>query len=281
MHEYSVSEPVLVVDIGNTNIVCAVYHQGNAIWTARLQSQRERTSDEYYSLISGLLKDIGLKDIAFVALGSVVPELTRIWRHLIAKYMTAVVYEVNGLSPLGISYKATSPQTVGADLVANAFAAWHKYQQNAIVIDLGTATTIQVISAKGVFEGAIIAPGMKTGAANLFTKAAQLSEVELVSPPVLLGRNTRDAVLSGVIHGHALMLEAFINKLKLQYFELNPIMTILCGGLAGLVKPMIPSANVIDKSLTLDGFYMAINYLRLTGSPALSPAVISAPDTGV
>lgn len=262
MHKYSVSEPVLVVDIGNTNIVCAIYQQGNAVWTSSLQSQRERTSDEYYSLLSGLLRDISLIDIPYVALGSVVPELSRIWKHLISKYTKADVYEINGLSSLGFTYKSTNPETVGADLVANAYAAWKKHEHNSIVIDLGTATTIQVVSSKGVFEGAVIAPGIKTAASSLWVKAAQLHELELKTPPTLLGRNTHDAVLSGVIHGHALMLEGFINKLKLQYFDYAPLYTILCGGLATLVQPLIASIDIVDKSLTLDGFYLAFNQLR-------------------
>lgn len=261
MYSYSKDEPVLVIDIGNTNIVCAVYKSDEPIWTARFQSQRERTADEYYSLLRGLSSDLDLSSIHFVALGSVVPELSRIWKHLISKHFSASVYEINGLSDLGITYKSTSPQTVGADLVANAYAAWKKYGQHAIVIDLGTATTIQVISATGVFEGAIIAPGLKTGAANLFAKAAQLHELELTNPPALLGKNTHDAVLSGVVHGHALMLESFIQKLKLQYFDLSPIQTVLCGGLSSLLKPLIPSADIIDKGLTLDGFYLALNKL--------------------
>ncbi len=261
MHEYSVSEPVLVVDIGNTNIVCAVFRKGEMIWTSRFQTQRDRTSDEYYSLLSGLMPEVNPKDIAMVALGSVVPELSRIWKHLISKYFTAQVYEINGLSPLGMQSKALYPQSVGADLIANAFGAWKKYRQSAIIVDLGTATTIQLVSAKGVFEGAIIAPGMKTGAANLFNIAAQLHELELVSPASLLGNNTHDAVVSGIVNGHAFMIESFVNKLKLQYFDLAPITTILCGGLAGLVKPMIPSADILDKNLTLEGFYMALNTL--------------------
>ncbi|MDD3235683.1 MAG: type III pantothenate kinase [Candidatus Cloacimonetes bacterium] len=264
MRKYSVSELVLVVDIGNTNIVCAVYQHGSAIWTSSFQTIRERTSDEYYSFLANLLQDIKLSDIHFVALGSVVPELARIWKHLIAKYMTAEVYEINGLSPLGFSFKIAAPQTIGADLIANAYAAWQKYQQNAIIIDLGTATTIQIVSLAGVYEGAIIAPGIKTGATNLFYKAAQLYEMELIAPPALLGKNTHEAVLSGVVHGHALMLEAFIGKLKLQYAEYAPLLTILCGGMANLLKPLVVSADIIDKNLTLDGFYMA--FLKLNQS---------------
>lgn len=261
MYCYSIEEPVLVVDIGNTNIVCAVYKSGEPIWTARFQTQRERTADEYFSLLSSLSRDFDFGTIHFVALGSVVPELSRIWKHLISRHLAADVYDINGLSDLGLSYKSTSPQSVGADLVANAYAAWQKYGQNAIVIDLGTATTIQIVTATGVFEGAIISPGIKTGAANLFSKAAQLYELELTPPPALLGKNTHDAVLSGVVYGHALMLEGFIQKLKLQYFDLAPIHTILCGGLSSLLEPLMPSVNIVDKGLTLDGFYLALNKL--------------------
>lgn len=268
MHEYSVSEPVLVVDIGNTNIVCAVFRKGEIIWTSRFQTQRDRTSDEYYSLLSGLMDVISPKDIPLVAFGSVVPELSRIWKHLISKYMKAQVYDINGTSPLGMKSKAQYPQSVGADLIANAYGAWKKYGQSAIIVDLGTATTIQLVSAKGVFEGAIIAPGMKTGAANLFNKAAQLHELELVSPTSLLGNNTHDAVLSGIVNGHALMVDSFVNKLKLQYFDLAPITTILCGGLAGLIMPMVSSADILDKNLTLEGFYMALNTLYKPSSNA-------------
>jgi type III pantothenate kinase len=258
MLNFPVQEPILVVDIGNTNIVCAVYQQGKSVWSVRLQSDSQRTSDEYYNTLSGLMVDIPFHHIKYIALGSVVPELRRIWKHLFNKYSEAKLVEINGLSPLGLHYKVNNPGFIGADLVANAYGAWKKYQQNVIVIDMGTATTIQVVSDQGVFEGCIIAPGMKTGAANLFEKAAQLIELELVAPPVLLGTNTYDAVLSGIIHGHALMLESFVQNLKQQYADHSPILTIICGGMASLVQPLVPSADLIDKSLTLDGFHLAL-----------------------
>ena len=102
---------------------------------------------------------------------------------------------------------------------------------------------------------------MKTGAANLFAKAAQLNELELIPPSSLLGSNTKDAVLSGIVYGHAFMLEGYITKLKKQYFDHSPLLTIITGGMAALVKPYIPSADIVDKSLTLDGFYLAFKAL--------------------
>ncbi|MEN6444590.1 MAG: type III pantothenate kinase [Candidatus Cloacimonas sp.] len=259
-------EPILVVDIGNTNIVCAIYRQGKSVWTVRLKSCQDRTSDEYYVLLSELMasssssEDIipTLKDIRYIALGSVVPELTRVWKHLFGKYFSAEVYEINALSPLGISFRVDNPSFIGADLIANAYAAWQKYEKSCLIIDLGTATTIELISDIGMFEGAVIAPGMKTAAENLFSKAAQLYEIELVPPSALLGINTSEAMLSGIVNGHSFMLTAFIAKIKEQYPVLKPIQTVLTGGMASLVNPFVQGVDVIDKGLTLDGFYLAL-----------------------
>ncbi|MDY0219266.1 MAG: type III pantothenate kinase, partial [Candidatus Cloacimonas acidaminovorans] len=117
MRNLLLQEPVLVVDIGNTNIVCAIYLKGKSIWTVSLKSSRENTSDEYYVLLGSLLESttlpdgykLGLKDIRYIVLGSVVPELTRVWKHLCSKYIQAEVYEINALSPLGISFRVDNP----------------------------------------------------------------------------------------------------------------------------------------------------------------------------
>lgn len=252
---------VLVLDIGNTNIVCGIYQGGKMIWFARFFSSRNRTADEYFALFSSLLKDIRLQDINHIAMASVVPELTRIWQHLATKYFNAAVTEITALSPLGIKYKVKDPSFIGADLVANAFGAWKKYKTNCIVIDLGTATTIQLVSAKGVFEGSVIAPGLKTGASQLFEKAALLFEIEIAAPTSLLGLNTRDSMLSGIVSGHAYMLEAFIQKLKLLYFDHKQISTIITGGIADLLKPLVSSIDIVDKTLTLDGLNLALMHL--------------------
>ena len=265
MRTLLMQEPVMVVDIGNTNILCAIYLEGEPFWTARFTSSRNKTSDEYYILLSGLMESsvlpegekIAIQDIHYVALGSVVPELTRVWRHLFSKYFKVEMYEINALSPLGISFRVENPSFIGADLIANAYAALHKYKNSSIIVDLGTASTIELISSEGRFEGAIIAPGMKLGAETLFQRAAQLYEIELVPPPMLLGINTTDAMLSGVVYGHSFMLDALIGKIKEQYSHLKPIYTILTGGMAPLVKPSMKEIDVVDRYLTLDGFYLA------------------------
>lgn len=248
---------LLAVDIGNTNITCGIYVDGELHKTSRYFSSRLRTADEYYCLLLPLLDSIGINKVRHIAMASVVPELTRIWSHLFAKYFKASLRVIDAYSPLGLTFKTSDPGFIGSDLVVNAFAAWQKYASNAIVIDLGTATTIQFVTAKGVFEGTSIAPGLKTGAAHLFDSAALLSGIELTAPNALIGTTTRDALLSGIVQGHAFMLDSFINKLKAHYFDHKPILTVLTGGIADLVKPLVPSVDVVDKTLTLDGLWMA------------------------
>jgi len=266
MSESACNNAVLVVDIGNTNIVCGIYKQDSLAWFARFQSSSKRTADEYYSLLKPLLNDHCLSDIRWVAMGSVVPELSRIWLHLMQKYTSATIVEINALSNLGLSYQIAEPSFIGADLVANAYAAWKKYGGNNIVIDLGTATTIQLVSARGLFVGAAISPGLRTGASFLFEKAALLSEIELSSPSIVLGTNTKDALLSGIVAGHAMMLESFLHKIKSDYPQYSPHQTILTGGIADLVKPMMPNVDIIDKTLTLDGLFMAAKTLLNIGT---------------
>jgi type III pantothenate kinase len=252
----------LVLDIGNTNIVCGIYKNDVLIWHARFQTNRHRTSDEYFALLVSLSKDsINLSQINRIAVASVVPDMTRMMQHMFDKYFSAQAIIINGYSNLGLSYLVDDPGFIGADLVVNAFAAWKKYKTNSIIVDLGTATTIQLVTSDGRFLGAIIAPGIKTAAAELFDKAALLSEIELSSPINTLGTNTKDALLSGIIKGHALMIDSFIKHLKIEYKDYTPIKAIATGGISDLMVPLIPSINVLDKTLTLDGLHLATKQL--------------------
>lgn len=248
---------LLAVDIGNTNIVCGLFEGDRLVRSVRFHSSLNRTADEYYSLLLPFFSQSGCNLPIDVIIASVVPELTRMWQHLFSRHYGITAQILTAHSPLGLKYRVADPSFIGADLIVNAFAAWQKYKGSAIVIDLGTATTVQFVSAKGVFEGTAIIPGMKTGARNLFEKAALLSEIEISAPPALMGTNTRDALLSGIVNSHAFLLETYIQKLKLLYFDQKPITTVLTGGMADLLKPLMPSVDVVDKTLTLEGLFMA------------------------
>jgi type III pantothenate kinase len=253
----------LVVDIGNTNIVCGVYHKGSLIWHARFKTDSLRTADEYYALLSSMKTGVWeISSIKSIALASVVPDMTRIWQHLFRKYFQVEALVINAYSPLGITFMVKDPGFIGADLIANAFGAWKKHQKSCIVVDLGTATTIQLITATGLFKGAVIAPGIRTAAAKLFEKAALIPEIELVTPTVILGTNTTDAVLSGVVKGHAFMVESFLNEIRQQNLDNEPFQTVLTGGIADLMAPLIPSHGLVDKTLTLDGLYLSLNHIN-------------------
>ncbi len=261
MYQDSVDGTILTVDIGNTNITCGIYQDDKLAWYSRFFSSPNRTADEYFSLLSPLLGNAAAGSVKVIAMASVVPPLTRVWQHLFQKYFQARIVEINAFSPLGLSYKVPDPAIIGGDLIANAYAAWKKYNANCIILDLGTATKIQFVTSTGSFAGAAIAPGLKSSADKLFDSAALLTPIELVEPKVFLGTNTRDALLSGIVHGHAMMLEAYVQKIKLQYFEQKEILTVLTGGIADLVKALVPSADVVDKTLTLDGIYLACRHL--------------------
>lgn len=253
----------LVIDIGNTNIVSGIYKEDKLTWFARFKTDKFRTSEEYYALLSAIKQnEWDTQSIKAVVLASVVPDMTRLWQHLIRKYFSLEPILINAYALLGITFLVEDPGFIGADLIANAFAAWKKYNSSCIVIDLGTATTIQLISKEGCFMGASIAPGVKTASLQLFEKAALLSEIELTAPPHILGTNTTDALLSGIVKGNALMVESFILQIKQYYQTLQPYTVILTGGVADLLAPLIPSVDIVDKTLTIDGLFLASKHLQ-------------------
>jgi type III pantothenate kinase len=248
--------PVLIVDIGNTNIVCAVFVNGEAQAMHRFVTNALRSVEDYHQEFLAAVP--GYCEFTFVAIGSVVPQVGHTIQAMFARYSTAKVFEVNGLSALGLGYITPNPALVGADLVANALAAWKLYKGSALVVDLGTATTIQLITEFGLYAGVIIAPGLKTAAANLFEKAALLSEIELAAPPSLLSNNTQDALLTGIVRGHALMIKAFIESIKSDQPQYAPYQVILSGGLAAMLKNLLPEEWIVDTQLTLKGLYLAL-----------------------
>jgi type III pantothenate kinase len=249
---------VLVVDIGNTNIVCGVYYNDVLIWHARFKTDRYRTSDEYFALLSALKDNTwSVEQIKNIAIASVVPDMTRVWLHVVNKYFSVKANIITGYTNLGLSYAATDPGFIGADLIVNALGAWKKYKSSCIIIDFGTATTLQLITSSGKFMGAIIAPGIRTASTELFDKAALLSEIELTTPASTLGTSTHDALLSGIVKGHALMVESFIQQLIVEHNKYKPLIAIATGGIADLLVPLVPSITHLDKTLTLDGLYLA------------------------
>lgn len=245
----------MVVDVGNTHIVIGFYSNTEFLYSWRLNTDKAKTEDEYFSIIKQLADDrkLILSQINNTAISSVVPEITRMFSHLIKKYLNCEVKIVNAYSELGLKFPMGDPGFIGSDLVVNAFSAITKYKTNCIICDFGTATTIQLIGMDGYFFGTIIAPGVITSAKNLFDSTALLSDVQLKKPEHLLGTNTTDALLSGIVTGNSIMLDAFIKALKKEYKYLGSIKTIATGGIAELICKDSTEIDIIDKNLTLDG----------------------------
>jgi len=250
-----------VLDIGNTHIVAGLYSGTKIICSFRLASDRLKTEDEYFATISSLLNQNGISAISITkaAVCSVVPDLTRVFDHLLNKYFQSEVYIVNSKSKLGLSYPMPDPSYIGADLVVNAYAAQRKYNKNCIVCDLGTATTIQLIGKDGYFWGTVIAPGVITSASHLFSKASKLANIKLEKPGNILGTTTEDALLSGIVTGNAIMLDGFIKKIKEEHKQLGDIISIATGGIAELICSSSTEIDIVDKNLTLDGLNIYCN----------------------
>ena len=245
----------LVIDIGNTHIVIGVYEKQELIHFWRLHSNTEKTEDEYFTSLYTLFQqvNISLHDIKKIAIGSVVPGLTRVFEHLSQKYLSAKLHLVNAYSDIGLTFPAADPGFIGADLVINAFACLEKYDSHAIICDFGAATTVQLIGKNGYFYGTVIIPGVMTSVNNLYNKASLLSTVKLFSPKSILGTNTGDALRAGVVMGSAFMIDEIVRQIKKEYHSLDNIKVIATGGISKLISENSKEITIIDKNLTIDG----------------------------
>ena len=251
----------LVLDIGNTNIIFGFYKESRLLSSWRFQSDTLKTEDEYYAMIKVIAADreLDLKKIKITAMSSVVPELTNTFLHLIEKYLDCSCINVNAYTDLGLKFPVPDPGFIGSDLIVNAYSAINKYKENCIICDFGTATTIQLISKKGFFYGTAIIPGVITSTETLFKKASQLSGIKIKETPKIIGTNTEDALLAGILKGNSLMTDGFIDKIKEEYKNLTDIKVIATGGIAKLICKYTTKVDFVDPFLTLEGLNRVCN----------------------
>lgn len=259
---------LLAIDIGNTNIVMGAWN-GRA-WQAtwRLRTVRERTADETGIYLKSLLREHKLKKaITRVILSSVVPQLTQSFVTACRTYLRRDPLLVHTGLDLGIHNGTDQPEQVGTDRLLNAAAAYNRFQRACIVIDMGTATKFDVVDSQGDFLGGVIAPGLTITADALFHRAAKLSQVDLVPPPAVLGRNTAHAVQSGLIYGYLSLIEGLLPRLQQELRAVDPeaqeIPVIGTGGLIDLFVPYTTVFTAIDPWLTLEGLLLAADRNRL------------------
>jgi len=230
----------------------------------RLQTNHSRTTDEYGFMLKGLLGDAYLSPIEAVIMASVVPVLTQTFTQVSEQYLGQRPFIITSDLEMGLDILTDVPEAVGADRLVNAVAAFHLFSSPCIVIDMGTATKLDVVSANGEFLGGVIAPGMGLAAEALASRAAKLSHVALEAPPQAIGRNTVHAMQSGLVYGYVSLIEGMVARLRAEHPDNDRHITILgTGGLIDLITPHTQIIEHIDPWLTLTG--LRIIYERITG----------------
>jgi len=229
---------LLAIDVGNTQTVLGLFDGAELIQHWRIATVAERTSDELALLVSELLRLGGVRfepEHLGVAVSSVVPFVTAALRQMTEEWFNIkpVVLEPGTRTGMPILYD--NPKEVGADRIANAVGAFELYGGPAIVVDFGTATTVDAISAKGEYLGGAIVPGIEISLDALFGRAAGLRRVELVEPRNVIGKNTVESIQSGVLYGYAAQVDGLCTRVEA---EIGPSAIIATGGLAGLIIPL-------------------------------------------
>ena len=253
---------ILISDIGNTSITVGLFDNDKKLKTWRLTTDIKRSSDEYGIVISGLIKQFNqdLK-IEGAIVSSVVTTLTDIYLSAIKKYLNIEPINFSYKIDAGINILTENKSEVGADRIVNAVAAMNFYTTPAIVIDFGTATTFDIINNKNEFIGGIIAPGMKIQAQSLAKSTSKLPLLDIEPIKSVIGKNTQEAILSGIVRGHACMILGLLKECEKELGQ-KPLI-IATGGYANLVSEYInPPFDYIDEDLTLKGLNLIYKKLN-------------------
>ncbi|MDY4788845.1 MAG: type III pantothenate kinase [Bacilli bacterium] len=246
---------VITFDLGNSDLVLGLFEEHHLVTTIRIKTDVLKSSDEYSKIIKELLvlNNIDLTKIEGGIISSVVPPLNEVLKGSFKQlFKKEPLFVGNGLKS-GIKIIADNPLEVGADLIADCLGAKIKYSLPALIIDLGTASKVLLLDENGSFSGCVIAPGIKTSTLTLANSASQLPHINMKTPKKVLGRNTMDAMNSGVCYGFSGMIDGIVNRIE---HELGYQTThILTGGLANVVKDNLMINFIQDDNLILDGLY--------------------------
>ena len=253
---------ILALDVGNTETTAALFDGDEIRAHWRITTNLPRTADEYSLLLRSLVAAEGMQmsSISGSAVCSVVPPATEI---LVAACRDSFGKDAVLIDPrakLPIRLEVDEPFTVGADRIANTLAASRLWKRDAIVVDLGTATTYDCITADGAFIGGIIQPGVRTSAETLFRRTAQLAATELVPPKKIIGTRTDECIRSGVLYGSVDSVDGLVRRIKEEWKTASPIV-IATGGLAEVLQPFATSFDEVDAFLTLKGVKIGYDLL--------------------
>jgi type III pantothenate kinase len=244
---------LLCIDIGNTNIMVGLYDGEELGPHWRLATDHERMPDEYAMQLLNLLRHVEIAPTAIhgAAIASGVPILTGRWSELCRTYLQLEPLVVGGRMRTGLTILYDNPDAVGADRVVDAAAAYHRYGGPLCIVDFGTATTFEAITAQGEYLGGAIAPGIGIAADALAQRAAKLPKVDIVRPPSVIGRNTVHSMQSGLLYGYVGLVEGMVARFKAELGAATRV--VGTGGLAPLIASETSVLDIIEPWLTLEG----------------------------
>ncbi len=246
---------LLVIDVGNTNIVFGVYEEKELLYDWRISTEKNRTSDEYGLLFEQIFKynKIDMDELSNVIISSVVPPLMHTLPAMSIKYFNIDPIVVGPGIKTGMNIKYDNPREVGADRIVNAIAAYEKYGGPLIIVDFGTAITFCAVSEDGDYLGGAITPGIKISTEALFMRTAKLPKVEIMKPDKVIAKNTANSIQAGVVYGYIGMVDYIIEKMIEEIGGEKEVNIVATGGFSNLIASESKYIKKIDKLLTLEG----------------------------
>jgi type III pantothenate kinase len=244
---------LLAVDVGNTQTVLGLYDAERLVEHWRVATEAERTGDELGVVVGQLLelRDRGFEDISGVCLSSTVPPLVRAYEEFARDYARAPLLVLGPGAKTGIPIVYDDPREVGPDRIANAVAARERYGAPCIVVDFGTSTNFDIVSAAGEYVGGVLAPGIEVSMDALFARAARLVQVDFSPPPSVIGKTTVAGLQSGMVYGFAGQVDGIVKRVRAEIGASAPV--VATGGLAELIAPHAETIDTVDPLLTLEG----------------------------
>jgi type III pantothenate kinase len=255
---------ILAFDVGNSETTIGVCKALTVTQRWRVTTDGSRTPDEVFLLLLALLDAAGVKRTSLKgsAIGSVVPNVTAPLAEACERLTGKRPIIVDGRSKLPITLDVEEPLTVGADRIINTLAASRTYKKDCVVVDLGTATTFDCITADGVFLGGVIAPGVLMSAESLFRKTSKLPATEIVAPERVIGRRTEECIRAGVVFGAAESIDGLVRRIKAAWPRKKTPMVVATGGLASTFESLCKEFDIVEPDLTLIGTAMAYDLLK-------------------
>ena len=242
----------IVIDIGNTTIAIGLSNDGEKIDKIyRINTDKNKSLDEYSLTLNGFISSCSEAIVS-----SVVPEINEVFRDYFERNFNITPFFIGSGIKTGLQINSDNPKEVGADLITNSVAAINLYSPTCLVVDLGTATTFTYLEDK-ILKGVVINAGLNTSRSALINKTSQLPQVEFTTPKKVLGTNSVDCIKSGLLYGHAAMIDGIIRRIKAEVKKPN-LTVVLTGGHSELIHPLCEEKLILNQELILHGLLIIL-----------------------